>query len=329
MTSAAPLIVGGRPLPRDLAQNHAEALARRAEAEARGASTAPDPDGRGDAAFLAWAEALPAHVERIAAAWSLRLGTPLEPGGTSAWVAEVHDDSGADLLLKVGWAHDEARDEAAGMAAWQGRGAAGVLRHERVDDCSALLMERVRPGRTLASQLPDAERDAVIGALLRRLWIPAPAETGFRPLAQMCAWWADEAEDRARAELPADVVDHGLGLFRALPRDWDGEPVLLATDLHHHNVLSRREQPGTDLADWALIDPKPYVGDPHYDVLQQMLNGADRVLADPFGACARMAALTDLDPRRVRGWLFARCVQETGSGFVQAPAIARALDGSV
>jgi len=329
MTSASPLLVAGQPLPRDLARNVAAARARRDARASRGASAGPDPDGRGDDAFLAWAEALPAHVERIAAAWSLQLGAPLEPGGTSAWVAEVRDAAGADLLLKVGWAHDEARDEAAGMAAWQGRGAAGVLRHERVDDCSALLMERVRPGSTLASQLPDAERDAVIGALLRRLWISAPAEAGFRPLAQMCAWWADEAEDRARAELPADVVDQGLGLFRALPRDWDGEPVLLATDLHHHNVLSRREQPGTDLADWALIDPKPYVGDPHYDVLQQMLNGADRVLADPIGACTRMAALTDLDPLRVRAWLFARCVQETGSGFVQAPAIARALAGSV
>ena len=33
---------------------------------------------------------------------------------------------------------------------------------------------------------------------------------------------------------------------------------------------------------WLLIDPKPYVGDPHYDVLQHLLN-CDRLLDDPIG----------------------------------------------
>src|SRR5699024_12643165 len=37
--------------------------------------------------------------------------------------------------------------------------------------------------------------------------------------------------------LPAGLVEHGLGLFRQLPRGWDGEPALLATDLHPDNVL--------------------------------------------------------------------------------------------
>ena len=32
------------------------------------------------------------------------------------------------------------------------------------------------------------------------------------------------------------------------------------------HVLSGQRRP------WLLIDPKPYVGDPHYDVLQHLLN---------------------------------------------------------
>ena len=61
-----------------------------------------------------------------------------------------------------------------------------------------------------------------------------------------------------------------------------------------------------------LIDPKPYVGDPHYDVLQHMLNDPRRLVSDPSGFAGRMAELTGLDARRVRQWLLARCVQEAG-----------------
>jgi len=34
-------------------------------------------------------------------------------------------------------------------------------------------------------------------------------------------------------------------------------------------------------------------------------------LADPRGLVRRMAGLLDLDPDRLRLWLFARCVQES------------------
>ena len=36
----------------------------------------------------------------------------------------------------------------------------------------------------------------------------------------------------------------------------------------------------------AVIDPKPYVGDPAYDVLQRMLNDRGQLLADPRGFAA-------------------------------------------
>ena len=87
--------------------------------------------------------------------------------------------------------------------------------------------------------------------------------------------------------------------------------MLLVTDLHHFNVLAARREP------WLVIDPKPYVGDPAYDTLQHMLKCPDRLAADPGGLADRMAGLLDLDRRRVRLWLFARCVQES----VEEPAL--------
>ena len=94
-----------------------------------------------------------------------------------------------------------------------------------------------------------------------------------------------------------------MELFRGLARD-DQPQLLLATDLHAGNVLSGRRRA------WLLIDPKPHVGDPAYDVLQHLLNCRDRLTAAPGGLADRMAALLDLDRKRLRRWLFARCVQE-------------------
>ena len=42
-----------------------------------------------------------------------------------------------------------------------------------------------------------------------------------------------------------------------------------------------------------------------------MLNCDARLVADPTGLAQRMAGLLDLDPERVRLWLFARCTQES------------------
>jgi streptomycin 6-kinase len=94
--------------------------------------------------------------------------------------------------------------------------------------------------------------------------------------------------------------------------------VLLCTDLHGDNILAAQRAP------WLVIDPKPYVGDPAYDVLQHMLNCEDRLAADPAAGAARMAGLAGLDAGRVRQWLFARSVQES-AGWPLMREVARRL----
>jgi hypothetical protein len=67
-----------------------------------------------------------------------------------------------------------------------------------------------------------------------------------------------------------------------------------------------------------VIDPKPYVGDPVYDLLQHMLNCEDRLAAYPAALADRMASLAGVDAGRVRQLLFARSVQESvGSPFMR------------
>ena len=236
----------------------------------------------------------------IAARWSLRLGREYHGGQTSTMVRAQSPVHG-DVVLKVIRRHHEAEHEADGLRVWDGEGAVRLHEHEVLDDDhAALLLERCEPGTSLQTR-PEEEQDDVVAELLRRLWRPAGAP--FRPLAEMCAMWAEAAERREHHPDPAIHRD-GLDLFRSLSVPGDGD-VLLCTDLHAGNVVASQREP------WLMIDPKPYVGDPHYDALQHMLNCPDRLRAAPLELVNRMADLLDLDRVRLRLWLFARCVQQS------------------
>jgi streptomycin 6-kinase len=263
-----------------------------------------DPLGRkGWATWLA--TTLPRAIGEAEQLWSLTVGEPFQPGGQTAWVAPAHDRSGTDLVLKVVWPHPEAANEADGLRAWAGNGAVLFRGAKVVEGAVALLLERCVPGSPL-SRRPEPEQDVVIAGLLRRLWITPAKAYPFQPLQVMCQQWADRFErtaDISTVRLDPGMARAGIDLFRELSATATDQ-VLLCTDLHAGNVLAATREP------WLAIDPKPYVGDPAYDVLQHMLNCDKRLAADPHGLARRMASLLGLDPARVLLWLFARCVQE-------------------
>jgi streptomycin 6-kinase len=254
-----------------------------------------------------WVRSLPEVVPALAQRWSLRLEQPFQPGGQTAWVAPARDADGSPRVLKVSWHYTESAHEADALRQWAGSGAVLLHGYCEIGETRALLLERCQPGSMLAEYPDEVYQDEVVAGLLRRLWVRPPAGHPFRPLQQMCDEWADEFEQKDAADpVPIDrgLARAGIGLFRELPATADDE-VLLCTDLHHENVLAAQREP------WLVVDPNPYVGDPHYDVLQHMLNSPERLAADPMAMVRRMAALLDLDAERVRLWLFARCVQES------------------
>src|SRR5215470_2433952 len=269
---------------------------------------------RCDEGVRGWVAGLPAIVADLAGRWSLRVGEPFQPGGQCSWTAPATDPAGISLVLKVGYRFPggEERDEAAGLRVWAGNGAVRLHAATESELAYALLIERCPLGQAL----PEPAQDHIVAALLRQLWAQPHAAYPFRPLAQMCAAWAQEFERGYAAADPADRIDPGLAragiaLFRELPETADSR-VLLCTDLHGDNILAAQRAP------WLVIDPKPYLGDPAYDVLQHMLNCEDRLAADPAGLAARMADLAGVAPARVRLWLFARSVQESvGSPLLQ------------
>ena len=211
-------------------------------------------------------------------------------------------------MLKVGWRHQEAWHKADGLRVWAGDGDVRIVDSAVLASTSALLLEACDPGSTLTG-VAAGDQDAVTAGLLRRLWVEPQPGHPFRPLTDMCRWWAAEFETKYAVAQAESRIDPGLARagaewFRALPASAD-RSVLLCTDLHAGNVLAARREP------WLVIDPKPYLGDPTYDPLQHMLNCPDRLVADPAGFADRMAALLELEANRLRHWLFARCLVES------------------
>jgi streptomycin 6-kinase len=258
-----------------------------------------------------WIAGLPALVAELADHWSLRVGEPYEPGGQCSWTAPAVGRDDTALVLKVAFRFpgEEERDEAPGLRVWDGNGAVRLHAAHQTESTYALLLERCLPGTPLRQVVAEPGQDEVVASLLRQLWSQPHTAYGFRPLTEMCAAWADRFELDYAAADAADRIDPGLArdgiaLFRRLP-DTAASHVLLCTDLHGDNILAAQRAP------WLVIDPKPYVGDPAYDVLQHMLNCEQRLAADPAGLADRMASLAGVDAGRVRQWLFARSVQES------------------
>jgi streptomycin 6-kinase len=86
----------------------------------------------------------------------------------------------------------------------------------------------------------------------------------------------------------AGLVGDGLRLFEELSHD-ASETVLVAADLHAGNVLRAKREP------WLVIDPKPFVGDPAYDVTQHLFNCERRLFSDPSGTIRRIADLVEVE----------------------------------
>jgi len=260
-----------------------------------------------DEVMLRWVATLPERIAESEARWSLAIEAPFQPGGVTAWVARARNRAGEPVVLKLGWRHEESMHEADALRAWDGNGAVRLLDSATTDDTAAMLLEECRPGTPLSDVRAPTAQDEVIAGLLQRLWIEPAAEYPFRELHSMCALWADEFVEKRAATgdigLSDDIVEAGIHALRTLPTT-DSRQVLLCTDLHAENILAAEREP------WLAVDPKPYIGDPAYDPVQYMLDATERLSADPLAFVARMATLLDLDPVRLRHWVFARCVQE-------------------
>lgn len=249
----------------------------------------------------AWLDRLPGVVRELEQRWALTPDAPLSGEEPScSYVAAVRSADGRPAVLKIGMPHMEAEHEIPGLRFWNGDSTVRLL--EADDELGAMLMERCEPGTTLRT-LAESDQDVVIAGLLRRLWrMPSPPHS-FRSLSTMTQFWANETLSQREQWPDEGLVREGLRLFEELPRS-ASRAVLLATDLHAGNVLQAEREP------WLVIDPKPFVGDPAYDLTQHLFNCRTRLRLDLNGTIRRFADLAEVEEARVRLWAFARAAAD-------------------
>lgn len=258
----------------------------------------------GDAG-VAWLDSLPARITELERTWGFRTGPGFDHGGAVSWVAPVELDAGGEAVVKIGLPHDEARFESDALRLLDGQGAVRLLCAS--DDGFSLLLERCQPGTDLWAT-PEDERDAVASRILPRLWRPLGPEAPFRSLADLVAAWCAEVPASANVRgYDQAMVDQALDLGRELAAS-QPRSVFLHGDFHPANVLAAEREP------WLVIDPKPFAGDPAFDLAQWLLNHyylAARS-TDSVGTVqrqiARFADALDLSPARIAGWTFVKAL---------------------
>jgi streptomycin 6-kinase len=241
-----------------------------------------------------WVERVPRLVRECAERWSLRLGEPYEYAYVSlALRAELPD--GTPAVLKVGFPHRESEHEADALAHWDGRGAVGLLAHDR--ERHALLLERCEPGTPLLELDDEQKAYRLAAGVLGRLWrVPAEGHP-FRPIAVDAARWVEvlpERWERLRRPFERRLLDEAVAAFRELPPT-QGELVVCHQDFHRGNVLRSSREP------WLAIDPKPVLAEREFDAAALIRDGD----GDPRRRLDFLCSELGLDRERTRRWALA------------------------
>ena len=268
-----------------------------------------------------WLDSIPTLVERAIERWSLVIGQPFETGMVG-WTAPATTAAGSEVVVKLSYPHNEARDEAAALRAWRGAGTVEVLGAD-ADDW-ALLLRRLRPGTTLADEgLPPSEHLAIGAELLRRMSaVTVPAGDTFQDLidvADRLAVIAAERVDRLQPAAPivvdAGLCRHAVDLLRTLPGTAPHRG-LAHGDLNPGNILRHDEETAGEedcSPGWLAIDPKPVYGDLAWDPWPLLTQVGDWTVTVPAATeladrIRLVADLTALDPGRIASWCVARGV---------------------
>lgn len=247
-----------------------------------------------------WDAAATDLVRTMLERWHLTAGEAYV-GGEAGAALRVTTADGSPAVLKVGFPHVEAVDEAVVLDVWSASGLSPKVLSQDAWTWS-MLLEEVRPGTALSLAPEDGALDAGVRLLSRLHACEAPASIPTLPSTMRA--YLDEArslrpgQEKDLRELGAtELLDTGLDECERLAADSVGD-ALLHGDFNPGNVL----RAGQD--SWLAIDPKPMTGDPAFDLYPLV-----QQLGDPHTAAARLEsaiALLGCDLSRAFRWSFAR-----------------------
>ena len=243
-----------------------------------------------------WCAGLPALARDLTERWNLEPGEPF-PGGNSSVVIRCTQSDGAPAVLKLSPDLPVVAEQAATLKLF---GAGGRVPLVLAADLAAgaILLELIEPGTTARELQPPPTARAWAELLTALHTAPVPPDYPVDLRAQCEGFfdrigrWVSEPEV-GRWVSAADVAQ-GAERCRALLAT-ETTRVLLHGDLHLANVLD-----GGPARGLVAIDPRACTGDPCFDAVDYLLDGAGR---DGVGTrCAALAEASGLDADRLRDW---------------------------
>lgn len=256
----------------------------------------------------AWSAEAPGILARSLRRWNLTAGAPFV-GGVAASVLAVRTHTGTPAVLKVGYPHAEAIWEAVGLGAFPEGSAALVLDQDAWT--WALLLSTIWPGTPLGASDLDTSEALRLGGELHLRLTSAVAPARMPTLVEAMGDYARTA----RARLPEQGMQLDRFGVRGLVERAVDELEELAESGASLALLHGDFNPGNILLDndgrWRVIDPKPLVGDPAYDLWPLVSQlGHPYEAANPRAVLAEQLSIAadaaEVDRTRAARWAFAR-----------------------
>lgn len=252
-----------------------------------------------------WLRTVPTLITDVAKAWRLAVEPVLAHEGCTAIVLPVTTQHGVPAVLKLSIPHEESRYEGDVLARWSGDGAVSLLRAST--DGYSLLLERCKPEHDLWDVSIDEQVEVITG-LLPRLWVLPHRDDRLQDLGETATRWHRQMFAKAAAmNVPADVAGRARQWVQELAEHQPRR--VLHGDFHPGNILAAHRRP------WLAIDPKPWVGDPAFDLAQVLANwifvDSDSHPSAVDAIRARAAELADrlsLDLDRILRWAVVKAI---------------------
>jgi streptomycin 6-kinase len=254
----------------------------------------------------AWLNRLPAILRTCEQRWSLTIGAPFNNLSFN-YVAPAVRADGTEVIVKTGLT-DEFPAQPEALKHFDGHGMVQLLEYDAHD--AAMLLERLKPGRSLRAAEDDEAAVSIAIGLMRKLWRPLPQS--HYPFPTVEDWGKGFARMRTlyaggTGPFPSALFDKGEKLYAELSASME-KPVLLHGDLHQDNILSGEREP------WLAVDPKGVIGEPAYETGSILRNFWPDILSvsNPKALMARridqFAAELGFDRERIHSWALSQAI---------------------
>jgi len=213
------------------------------------------------------------------------------------------------VILKLGVPNRELTSEIAALKFYDGHGACRLL--DADPEKGMLLLERLQPGRILATLEDDEHATRIAAEVMKNLWQSSSDFNRFTTkvvttnFIHLKDWFGGFKRLRQRfngdtGPLPEKLVEMVEALSSELLSE-NKDEILLHGDFHHYNVLESERG-------WLAIDPKGVIGPKGYEVGPLLINPIDRFLGGSNSKVqtekriAILSEMLDMERERIRAW---------------------------